>query len=241
MNGKMSGFVEKFDTLLSDYRRQGGQVSDEEEVEWFKATLPFFFASVKDWFDGLLAEIQNPLVIKAKCKDRHDEYRRESAEKKTIILVIIIRTLVNPARYPTILSIMVVEIVVIIIIIIISLVVVTAGEILRPITVLDSNAKIVVALGTSLLHAHRETLIVIRIRDLIIIISLIVITAVKVALFPTLGVITIIVMVIIEVEPVTLIRVARIRTQIRIIIIIIIIIKVIRVAIVRMAKVFRKK
>ena len=82
MHGNMSGFVKRFNELLDDYRHQRGIVSEEEELEMFKATLPSFFNSIKDWFDSLSLENQNILTLQNKCINRHTEYQSERVEKK---------------------------------------------------------------------------------------------------------------------------------------------------------------
>lgn len=82
MHGNMEGFIKKFHNLLDNYRYQGGNVSDEEEIEMFKATLPIFFGPIKDWFDNLSYENQNILNLQNKCLNRHNEYSLERNKKK---------------------------------------------------------------------------------------------------------------------------------------------------------------
>lgn len=54
-----------------------GRPSKDEEIKWFKATLPTFFSSAKDWFDSQPDHVHNVLLLKNKCSTRHSEYKQE--------------------------------------------------------------------------------------------------------------------------------------------------------------------
>jgi hypothetical protein len=74
MKGKMQGFIKVFDRCVADYREQEGDVSEDEEIEWFQAALPPYFHTVMDWFDTLPDSSKTIFALKTKCLDRHKAY-----------------------------------------------------------------------------------------------------------------------------------------------------------------------
>lgn len=77
LDGDLEKFISKFEKYVQMYLQCGGELSAQEELKIFKASLPSYFQSAKDWFHSLPCEQRTLENLKIKVIDTHKAYKRD--------------------------------------------------------------------------------------------------------------------------------------------------------------------
>ena len=75
MEASLEKYFARFDRLMCEYRAQGADVSEEQELEMLRTTLPFDFHTVREVFTGLPQERQTLHEFKVRCLNFHKLFK----------------------------------------------------------------------------------------------------------------------------------------------------------------------